>query len=167
VSKTYRVSDIKLEKSGMELIQEERRRQIAKGYTAEYDQRWTKWELRAAADNYLDAHRIRWHDRLNGGPNRKWRWPLEKWKPTPDDRVREFMIAGALYLAEVERRELAGETAVGSRAKVKTCAIKIERELKNEGIRQLKRAHYKQWCRSVGEEPDPRVHARYVPGQTD
>jgi hypothetical protein len=56
--------------------------------------------------------------------------------------VRELIVAGALYLAEVERRELAGETVVGSRAKTKQCAIKIERELKNEAIRQLKRSHY-------------------------
>jgi hypothetical protein len=47
------MSNIPLEKSGMELIHEERRRQIEKGYTPEYDRRWTKWELMAAADNYL------------------------------------------------------------------------------------------------------------------
>jgi hypothetical protein len=88
---------------------------------------------------------------------------LEKWKPSPRDRVRELIIAGALYLAEVERRELAGEIVVGSRAKVKQCAIKIERELKREAIRQLKRAHYEEWCRSVCKEPDPQVHAKYVP----
>jgi hypothetical protein len=157
------MSDITLEKSGMELIRVERQRQIAKGYTPEYDQRWKKWELRAAADNYLDAHRIRWNERLKGGPNRKWKWPVEKWTPSPDDRVRELIVAGALYLAEVERRELAGETVVGSRAKTKQCAIKIERELKNEAIRQLKRSHYEDWCLSVGKEPDPRVHAKYAP----
>jgi hypothetical protein len=66
---------------------------------------------------------------------------LDKWKPSPDNRVRELTIAGALYLAEVERRELAGETVVGSRAKFKQCANKIERELKSEAIRQLKRSH--------------------------
>jgi hypothetical protein len=47
-----------------------------------------------------------------GGPNRKWKWPVEKWKPSPDNRVRELIIAGALYLAEVERREFASETVV-------------------------------------------------------
>jgi hypothetical protein len=105
--------------------------------------------LRAAADNYLDAHWIRLLEWLKGGPNRKWKWPLDKWKPSPDNRVRELTIAGALYLAEVERRELAGETVVGSRAKVKQCANKIERELKSEAIRQLKRSHYEEWCRVV------------------
>ena len=79
-----RKSDIKLSKSGLELIQEERRRQIAKGYTPEFDQRWTKWELRRAAENYFDAHMIRWRPWLKGGPNRMWNWPREKWKPSPE-----------------------------------------------------------------------------------
>jgi hypothetical protein len=46
--------------------------------------------IAAAADNYLDAHWIRLREWLKGGPNRKWKWPLDKWKPSPDDRVREL-----------------------------------------------------------------------------
>ena len=83
------------------------------------------------------------------------------------DRERELIIAGALFLAEAERREFAGLTAITARAKARSCAEKIESGLKAEEVRKLKRAHYEAWCRSVGQEPDPRYHAKYVPEPID
>lgn len=40
--------------------------------------------------------------RLNDSPV-LWPWPNEFWKPTPDDRVRELVKAGALITAEIDR----------------------------------------------------------------
>jgi hypothetical protein len=108
VAKTYRYRDIVLPKDGMAMIMEERQRQTADGYTAEYDQRWSKWQLRRAAEAYERASRERLRKVYEkppwtkyrpdpDGPGRKWPWPLEKWKPRPDDRNHEWIIAGALY----------------------------------------------------------------------
>jgi len=33
----------------------------------------------------------------------QWPWGYEWWKPTPDDRIREIVKAGALIVAEIER----------------------------------------------------------------
>src|SRR5688572_21648805 len=118
-----------LEKSGMDFILEERRCQIEKGYTPEHDQRWKRWELRRAADNYLEApfHRLRRPIRMR---NRKWPWFFDKWTPSPDDRIRELSIGGALMLAEAERKEFLGFKATQARAKVKSIATRIDRDLR-------------------------------------
>ena len=37
------------------------------------------------------------------GRTRRWPWDDEWWKPTPDDRIRELVKAGALIAAEIDR----------------------------------------------------------------
>ena len=88
-------------KTGVELIAEERRRQIeVKGWTTEHDARHTNNSLAMAAVCYAippiqrgfrcDAPMI-------------WPWSAEWWKPCPKDRVRELVKAGALIAAEIDR----------------------------------------------------------------
>lgn len=90
--------------SGVEMIAAERRRQIAtEGWTQEHDAyHHSNGELAHAAAVYAltpDA-------RLFSGSDRRCPvfWPV-RWafKPTPDDRVRELVKAGALIAAEIDR----------------------------------------------------------------
>lgn len=97
--------------SGSELIAAERQRQIdAEGYTPDHDRAHFSAELEDAALCYL----TREDERLYGGrvigngngftsiPDR-WPWAARFWKPTPADRVRELVKAGALIAAEIDR----------------------------------------------------------------
>ena len=120
-------------KSGIEMIQEERQRQIAYGFTPEFDLRWEKRELIRAAENYLQASWQR-HQPDGKCPNAKWPWTRGKWKPSVDNRVRELAIAGALYLAEAERRERLGRKAAEARAKVKGISIRIDRAFRHGSV---------------------------------
>jgi hypothetical protein len=88
-------------KSGIELIAEERQRQIEKeGWTADHDINHTGEELAFAAACYVTPNDYR--DLVDGIPNI---WPFEDawWKPKPHDRVRELIKAGALIAAEIDR----------------------------------------------------------------
>jgi hypothetical protein len=89
-------------KSGIELIAEERKRQIEKeGWTAEHDFSHTDESMAIVASlyalpNYLD--RGEYVDNL---------WPMswgeDWWKPSPENRIRELQKAGALIAAEIDR----------------------------------------------------------------
>jgi|SRR5437868_5772263 len=86
-------------KPALYLISTERVRQVnQEGWTKEHDDTHTHNELaRAAAYYALPADwRIIALWTL-------WPWAREWWKPTPDDRVRELVKAGALIVAEIER----------------------------------------------------------------
>jgi hypothetical protein len=94
--------------TGIELIAAERRRQIeAEGWTPEHDDAHRNNELaRAAAayalpDDYRDCDHWPWND---------------SWKPTPDDRIRELVKAGALIVAEIDRLQRAAPTPEGRAA---------------------------------------------------
>lgn len=93
-------------KSAIELISEERERQITKeGFGPEHDKTWVNGELALAAASYAMTPETRKeYDRVlvEGEPKM---WPFESkwWKPTPDDRIRELTKAGALIVAEIER----------------------------------------------------------------
>lgn len=91
--------------SGIDLIREERRRQRsrrAKGefYSLAYDDEHDKGELASAAAVYAmpPEYRARnesaWRSMWPGG------WLF---KPSPDDRIRELVKAGALIAAEIDR----------------------------------------------------------------
>lgn len=85
-------------KTGIELIAEERQRQIEKeGWTSEHDAKHKNGELAHAAATYAMTD-------LYGDyvPNT---WPFEKswYKPTPNNRIRELQKAGALIAAEIDR----------------------------------------------------------------
>jgi hypothetical protein len=90
--------------AGADRIAAERRRQIAdEGYYAQHDDEHGRDELTRAAVCYaLPAHMR--PIRVPGQPpSHYWPWALEDWKPTPDDRVRELVKAGALIAAEIDR----------------------------------------------------------------
>lgn len=101
-------------KNGIELIAEERARQIsAEGWTALHDSQHHNGELAKAAACYAMPRLIREREE-NGTPglNRYtpvkpfmniWPWAKKWWKPTPNDRVRELVKAGALLAAEIDR----------------------------------------------------------------
>lgn len=93
-----------MKKTGIELIAEERQRQIeVEGWTAEHD---------AIANNDSQLSQAAWcyiveaDYRDSAGPGDApsgWPWDAKWWKPTPDDRIRELQKAGALIAAEIDR----------------------------------------------------------------
>jgi len=88
--------------AGAERIAAERRRQVeAKGWTPDHDDRHPGEELAAAAVCYAVPPDLR-DTRPDTIPDL---WPFEdsSWEPTPDDRVRELVKAGALIAAEIDR----------------------------------------------------------------
>lgn len=94
-------------KSGIEIIAEERKRQIeVEGWTPEEDDLYTAGQLALAGATYA----IPMLDRDDyGGYAYSTDVPImfpfspEWWKPTPDDRIRELAKAGALIAAEIDR----------------------------------------------------------------
>lgn len=91
--------------TGIELIATERQRQIdGEGYSPEHDQAFEPdEELAIAAVCYAlpASHRDTGYPR-SVAPT-LWPWADQYWKPTPDDRVRELVKAGALIAAEIDR----------------------------------------------------------------
>ena len=95
-------------KTGIELIAEERQRQIeVEGWTEEHDAQYKDNELAKAAICYADpkTHYYQANRYLNiKVPNADF-WPVqwdERWfKPT--DRIRDLTKAGALIAAEIDR----------------------------------------------------------------
>lgn len=83
-------------KKGIELINEERKRQIEKeGWTSTHDDLHSTGALSRAALCYREAIDA------NAPMPRRWPWASEWWKPA--DRLRNLVKAGALYLAEHDR----------------------------------------------------------------
>ncbi len=90
--------------TGIELITDERQRQIEKeGFTAEHDKQYTDGQLIGAAMTYAMPSDLRYP--ING----IWPWTMEWFKPTPNNRIRELTKAGALIAAEIDRRIAEGE----------------------------------------------------------
>jgi hypothetical protein len=98
-------------KTGIELIAEERQRQIeVEGWTPEHDDRHTKGELAMAAAAYASRPNIivsvGKHDGVFITIKRGCLWPFggKDFKPSYyDDRIRELVKAGALIVAEIDR----------------------------------------------------------------
>lgn len=104
-------------KTGVELIAEERRRQIEiEGFSAEHDNRYDTGDLAMAGACYaLNDHIYplgQTAENKNGVHmtiERKALWPWAKrwWKPAltnkPEARIRELVKAGALIAAEIDR----------------------------------------------------------------
>lgn len=84
--------------SGVGVIRAERERQVAEeGWTTTHDDEHDNGALARAAAVYAipedSRHGILWV-----------LWPISwRWKPSPDDRVRELAKAGALIAAEIDR----------------------------------------------------------------
>ena len=90
-------------KTGIELIAEERQRQIeVEGWTAEHDDLHDMGELVAAAMCYL-THPDDRAEEFGDDPPIWWPWELMWWKPEPLNRIRELQKAGALIAAEIDR----------------------------------------------------------------
>lgn len=96
-------------KTGIELIAEERQRQIEKeGWTEEHDSEHPQDTMALAAVCYAIPSTLR---EYVYNPSTKehipefWPWSRDWWKPTPNDRVRELVKAGALIAAEIDRIE--------------------------------------------------------------
>lgn len=80
--------------TGIKLIAKERKRQIKKlGYDKEYDSKYKQNLLGEAAAAYATTD-----------PDRKefWPWNESYWKPTPENRVKELIKAGALIAAAID-----------------------------------------------------------------
>jgi hypothetical protein len=93
-------------KNGVELIAEERQRQIdQEGWTSERDDQYVDDDLAMAAASYAIPGRLRDIYSVEGieAAYPMWPWDLEWWKPTPDNRIRELQKAGALIAAEIDR----------------------------------------------------------------
>lgn len=89
--------------TGTELIAAERQRQIdAEGWTPEHDRDHVGDHLARAAVCYATPADMRSYRSGFTVPG-FWPWEARFWKPTPDDRVRELVKAGALIAAEIDR----------------------------------------------------------------
>jgi len=94
-------------KTGIELIAEERQRQIeVEGWTKEHDAEHKNDELAKAAICYIDPN-VYYHQ-VNRTvsfriPNEFWpeQWDIRWFKPT--NRIRDLVKAGALIAAEIDR----------------------------------------------------------------
>jgi hypothetical protein len=88
--------------TGLELIAAERQRQIAEeGYDAAHDAGASE-NLAMAGASYAIAQFER--DQRSGPEIAPWSWSWDAryWKPTPSDRVRELVKAGALIAAAID-----------------------------------------------------------------
>lgn len=100
-------------KTGIELIAEERQRQIdVEGWTIGHDvQEHPNNELANAAATYAMDSDCRealmdiYDCRLVGVPA-TWPWDEEWYKLTPDNRIKELIKAGALIAAEIDRLQM-------------------------------------------------------------
>lgn len=95
-------------KSGVELIAEERQRQIEKeGWTSEHDAMHQSEEMIDAAMCYLMSSPDM---EINAGTayvqlqakKAIWPWAIGQFKPSPDNRLKELVKAGALIAAEID-----------------------------------------------------------------
>lgn len=93
-------------KTGIELIAEERKRQIeVEGWTAEHDAKHTEGELANAAATYaLTDEMIDFLDIAWGNDQWLHMWPFDlEWLKVGNDRIRSLAKAGALIAAEIDR----------------------------------------------------------------
>jgi hypothetical protein len=86
-------------KTGIELIAEERQRQISvEGWTPEHDNKHENGEMAGAAAAYaLESTGRNFDEQIAV----VWPWDDEWWKP--GDRIRDLVKAGALIAAEIDR----------------------------------------------------------------
>lgn len=110
------MSDMRTEEQsvdGCQLIAQERKRQIeVEEWTTEHDDSHDEGELAKAAACYALPPGRR--DCIVSGSigdclDLLWPWDDEWWKPTPDDRIRELVKAGALIAAEIDRLQRTGK----------------------------------------------------------
>jgi len=97
-AKPYKTDSIM---TGSALIAIERARQKdQEGWTPEHDEEHDENELALAAACYAMPDQMRSIFNLR---KRLWPWSPDWWKPTPDNRIKELVKAGALIAAEIDR----------------------------------------------------------------
>lgn len=94
-------------KTGIELIAQERQRQIeVEGWTEEHDRKWKNGELAKAAACYAIENTPEAEVIIHLGNtdlyNNAFPWDDEWWKPSSDP-IRNLVKAGALIAAEIDR----------------------------------------------------------------
>lgn len=95
-------------KTGIELISDERNRQISQeGYSLESDDKHARGELAHAAVGYasLAAYQSSAHltsPATTMNPHPQWPWAVCWWKPE-SSRIHNLVKAGALIAAEIDR----------------------------------------------------------------
>lgn len=82
-----------------QIARERQRQRDVKGFDDAHDDEHTMGELARAAAVYAMPEPARGLTHIHFD----FPWGLDWWKPTPDDRVRELVKAGALIVAEIER----------------------------------------------------------------
>jgi len=103
-------------KTGIELIAEERQRQIdEEGWTLEHDSFHSKGELAAAASCYAypQYDEVKAHVSVLLGNKpipENWPFDAEWWKPK--DELRNLIRAGALIAAEIDRLQNENPTTI-------------------------------------------------------
>lgn len=93
-------------KTGIDLIAEERQRQIEKeGWDGVHDSVHDEGEMAQAAVCYATPETDRkYHNNyLKPAYLKGWPWEMSFWKPSPGNRVKELTKAGALIAAEIDR----------------------------------------------------------------
>lgn len=98
-------------KTGIEIITDERNRQITKkGYNSEHDDLHDKGELALAAscyaipeDKVFQSFNAEGHLNFMAKMSRNMYWPFELSFWRPGKRIRELAKAGALIAAEIDR----------------------------------------------------------------
>lgn len=87
---------------GVGLIAAERQRQVeVEGWTPDHDDEHDDGQMARAAARYAMGQDERDHYGY------AWPWDWKWWKPTPRNRVRELVKAGALIAAEIDRLQRA------------------------------------------------------------
>ncbi|WP_193339796.1 hypothetical protein [Ruegeria sp. TM1040] len=118
--------------NALDRIIAERQRQISvEGWNQAHDDAHTGGELATAAFLYLSHGTV--HDtvlRADGAP-KGWPWERDWWKPR--DRLRNLERAGALFLAEIERRKRASLPAQSIEHALSITLNRLEDVLKQEG----------------------------------
>ena len=106
------MSDLTNRLDGAKAIAYERTRQvIQEGYDLDGDDRYVRNQLVDAAICYATKPEYRNNHLIDVGLDRqrlkrvpvRWPWPPEAWNPSPADRRRELVKAGALIAAEIDR----------------------------------------------------------------
>lgn len=96
-------------KTGIELIADERHRQIfQEGWTPDHDDQIRSGQLAVAAITYANAHVIRQNAKqadvselMHDSMMHLWPWGTQSFKPT--NSIRDLTKAGALIAAEIDR----------------------------------------------------------------
>lgn len=95
-------------KTGIELISDERQRQIeVEGWNADHDDIANNDEQLAQAAAIYALPEI--YRNYEFQVSNIWPFGMEWWKPTPDDRIKELTKAGALIAAEIDRLQRESE----------------------------------------------------------